>query len=299
MQRLTPWLTLSPDAPVDLQMHTSNSDGSCTPQELVDYLVKEQFALVAITDHERVDTVAQVQRYAAERGLHVLAAVEMSTNWHGRPTDILCFGFDPAHHGLGELARRVRDAEEHWARQMLDALEHEGYRFARQQEVLKNHRGQPKNAGDIYELLLQHGYVHNEQEFNPLFEHLVASGLIQPYDPYRMTNDLVAVVAAAHQSGAICILAHPGRGGTYPRYTPTLLDQLLAEVPLDGIEAYYPTHSDEQREEYLAYARQHNLLVSSGSDSHGLRAATDRAPIKYPARLSQQLLERLGVQLRA
>jgi 3',5'-nucleoside bisphosphate phosphatase len=62
-------------------------------------------------------------------------------------------------------------------------------------------------------------------------------------------------------------------------------------VPIDGIEAYYPAHSDEQIDMFLAYAAEHNLLVSAGSDSHG----PDRLPIKYPAAKCRALLERLGV----
>ncbi|GCE21441.1 PHP domain-containing protein [Dictyobacter kobayashii] len=146
MYQPKPWLTLSPDAPIDLQMHTTNSDGSWTPEELVDYLAKEQFALAAITDHERVDTAAQVQRYAATRGVHILIAAEMSTHWHGQLADLLCYGFDPAHNTLGELAQRVRNREIQDAQNFLAVLQQQGYRFTKQQEVLENHGGQPKKC---------------------------------------------------------------------------------------------------------------------------------------------------------
>ncbi len=57
-------LVLAPDAPVDLQLHTTYSDGEWTPEGLVDYLVQEQFSLVAITDHDRVDTAPALQQLA-------------------------------------------------------------------------------------------------------------------------------------------------------------------------------------------------------------------------------------------
>ncbi|WP_161977657.1 hypothetical protein [Dictyobacter kobayashii] len=139
--------------------------------------------------------------------------------------------------------------------------------------------------------------MKDEEGFISIYDGLVANELIQAYDPRVMTNELATVVEAAHQCGATCVLAHPGRGGMYPVYDPSLLDQLLAEIPIDGIEAYYPTHSPEQRESYLAYAQQHGLVVSSGSDSHGLKVSTDQAPIKYPAHLSQQLLARVGIRV--
>src|SRR2546430_15513188 len=84
-------LVLAPDAVIDLQLHTTFSDGTWTPEQLIDYLLREQFGLVAITDHDRVDTAAMLQLLAAEKQLPLLAAVEMSTSWNGELTDVLCF----------------------------------------------------------------------------------------------------------------------------------------------------------------------------------------------------------------
>ena len=95
------------------------------------------------------------------------------------------------------------------------------------------------------------------------------------------------------RSGGVCLLAHPGRGGYFTCYDVALLDQLRREVSIDGLEVYYPAHTQEQIAMYLEYARKHNLLISSGSDSHG----PTNKPIKYQANLSRHLLERLGIQV--
>jgi len=89
LEALPTHLVLAPDAAIDLQLHTTYSDGTWTPSQLFDYLVSEQFGLVAITDHDRVDTVASLQLLACRKQLPVLAAVEMSTSWKGEPTDLL------------------------------------------------------------------------------------------------------------------------------------------------------------------------------------------------------------------
>lgn len=107
------------------------------------------------------------------------------------------------------------------------------------------------------------------------------------------TTDIAAVVDAAHQSMAVCLIAHPGRGGGYTRFDETLLDELRRTVSIDGIEAYYPAHTSEQTALYVAYAGQHGLLTSSGSDSHGPL----KPPITYRADLSRKLLERLGIEV--
>jgi hypothetical protein len=96
----------------------------------------------------------------------------------------------------------------------------------------------------------------------------------------------------------VVLIAHPGRGKTEPLgftyYTPELLDEVRAEVPLDGIEVYHPTHSPELIATYLDYAHQHDLLISAGSDSHGY---PNRLPTKHRATLCARLLARLGLPI--
>ncbi len=109
------------------------------------------------------------------------------------------------------------------------------------------------------------------------------------------TNPVADVAEAVHESGGVCLIAHPGRGQFYPIFDPPLLDEIRSEAPIDGFEAYYPLHSVEQTVMFVEYARKHDLLTSAGSDSHG----ANRQPIKYPAQDSRKLLEQVGVQIRA
>jgi hypothetical protein len=108
------------------------------------------------------------------------------------------------------------------------------------------------------------------------------------------TNDLAAVVEAAHRSGAVCLLAHPGHEDGFVNYDVQMLDKLRREIPIDGLEVYHPVHTPAQTAMYLEYAQQHHLLISAGSDSHG----PEKPPVKYPAELSRIILERLGIQIK-
>jgi predicted metal-dependent phosphoesterase TrpH len=98
-------LSLAADSVIDLHLHTTFSDGRWTLEPLLDYLLIEQFSLVAITDHDRADIVTAVQQLALDKSLPVLVAVEMTTTWKGEMTDLLCFGFDPSHNALKDLAQ--------------------------------------------------------------------------------------------------------------------------------------------------------------------------------------------------
>ena len=270
------------DAAVDLQMHTTFSDGVWSARELLDYVANEGFEVIAVTDHDSPHTTAEIQRLAAlhHPDVHVLAAVEMSSSWDGELTDLLCFGFDPANNALTPLAERTRQLQRENVRETYDALLRKGYRFPRQHDLLTTSDGEPRQLDDLITLLTAHGYG------DELGAAINGAG-------FRwISEEPAAIVDAAHRSGAICVLAHPGRGDGFTLYDEPTLARFRAVAPIDGLEAYYPLHTPEQTAAYLAYASAHDLLVSAGSDAHGKPA---QWPIKYRAEQSRALLERLGV----
>src|SRR5512147_92585 len=105
MSLSTSGISIAAGSAVDFHLHTVNSDGRWTPDALIDHLLHEEFSLVAVTDHDRVDTTAAVQQLALAKGLPVLVAVGMSCQWKGELTDLLCFGFDPETNTLNALAQ--------------------------------------------------------------------------------------------------------------------------------------------------------------------------------------------------
>jgi predicted metal-dependent phosphoesterase TrpH len=284
LESTTLHLVLAADAAIDLQMHTTYSDGKWAPEQLMDYLVSEQFGLVAITDHDRVDTAVSLQHLARQKQLPVLVAAELSTTWRGEATDILCYGYDPQGKELRDLTQDVLHRQQEITQEVYANLLHKGYVFPRQQEMLKTCGGEPLQWNDLMRLIEEHGYGANKE---------AAKQIMSDAGHFFATNDIAAVVDAAHRCGGVCLIAHPGRGGYFTRYDISLLDQLRQEVPIDGLEAYYPAHTAEQTTMYLEYARQHRLLVSSGSDSH----CPEHKPIKYRAELSRELLERVGINV--
>ena len=286
MLPLTTDLTLAPDAPIDLHMHTTYSDGRWPAQELIDYLVNEGFELVAVTDHDRVDTVAGIQELAVQKQLPVLAGVEMSTEWHGKMGHVLCYGFDPQQNYLRAITEMVVGRQLDNTYEVYEELRRKGYEFTRQEEVLADNGGKLRRPADNGRLLREHGYAPDWQS---------ALQIIREAGFRSIMADMATTVDAAHRSGAVCLIAHPGRNErNFTFYDIALLDQVRAEVPLDGIEVYHPYHSPEMVKAYLEYVRKHNLLLSTGSDSHCIPS---RMPIKHRAEISRELLERVGIQV--
>lgn len=276
-----PSLTL--DAPIDLQIHSTYSDGAWSAEQLLDYVVSEGFALVAVTDHDRPDTTADVQRLAAQRGIYALAAVEMTSLWHGKFVDVLCYGFDPVRKTLQAVAESTMRGQRENIADVYANLRRDGYQFPNAEAILARSNGEPRHFGDVAALLEGHGYADN------LRATVIRAG-------YRwIAADLAVAVEAAHADGGVCLIAHPGRGEPYVFFNLPQLDRLRAAIPIDGLEVYHPSHAPELAAAYLSYARTHGLLISSGSDSHGM---PDQMPIKYRAEISRHLLERVGILVR-
>jgi predicted metal-dependent phosphoesterase TrpH len=267
-------------------MHTTYSDGRWPAQQLIDYLVTEGFQLVSVTDHDRVDKVAEIQAMGAEKHLPILAGVEISTDWNGRMGHMLCYGFDPQQNALRALTEKVVRLQLENTQAVNEELQRKGYSFPRQEELLKENGGKLHRPSDNALLLLEHGYAPNRQ---------MAMQRITEAGYTSVKADMAETVDAVHKSGAVCLIAHPGRresGFTF--YDPALLDQLRSEIPIDGIEIYHPYHNKEIIATYLAYVEKHNLLYSAGSDSHSIPG---RMPNKHRAEIVRKLLERLSVEI--
>ncbi len=301
MNLSTTRLVLASDAAVDLHLHTTYSDGAWAPEQLLDYLVGEQFGLAAITDHDRADTAAALQPLALDKGLPVLVAAEMTTLWQDENTtlrrdemsgllemtDLLCFGFDPDRNDLSGLAQDLLRRQRENTREVYDNLCRKGYVFSQSPGELAAilEKPSPEQPHELAALLRRHGYGAGDPSAGRI--------ILEAGCTFAM-NDLAAVVEAGHRNGGACILAHPGHTDGFVTYDAPMLDKLRRDIPIDGLEVYHPHHTPEQAAMYLEYAQQHGLLISSGSDSH----RPEKPPIKYPAGLSRALLERVGITIK-
>lgn len=282
MNLSTTGLRLTPSASIDLQLHTTHSDGDWTGEQLLDHLLADRFGLAAITDHDRVDITRELQRLAVAKQFPLLVAVEMSAMWKGKLTDMLCYGFDPDDNHLDGLARDVTHRQHENTRQVFNSLLGKGY--ALDPQDLERMLAKPAAQQLPGLLALARKIIQDEKA--------IGQTLLEGGFTY-MTHDPATIAEAAPQSGAICILAHPGRSDGFVYYDEPLLDELRWEAHVDGIEAYYPVHTPEQTALHLAYAGRHHLLVSAGSDSHSSR----KPPIKYRAELCRDFLEQAAIHI--
>jgi 3',5'-nucleoside bisphosphate phosphatase len=270
-------VNIAADDRIDLQIHTIYSDGQWQPMSLFEYLAQAQFRVISITDHDSMEHIGELQALGAAHGVYVIPGVEMSTNWRGMSAHLLCYAAAFTGDALGRLARGIEADQLANTRAVYDELRRRGYHFPPED-------GLPTRPIDNARLLQKHDYAATLDD---------ALRMIADAGYRSITAPLAEVVAVAHASGALAVLAHPGRGGgEIHQYDLTVLDALLADIPLDGIEVRYPTYSDEQVAAYSAFAHERSLLVSAGSDSHGPK---QRLPVAYPASTCTELLALCGV----
>jgi predicted metal-dependent phosphoesterase TrpH len=280
-------LILKPTDPVDIHMHTYASDGRWTPTELADYLAAHGFRVIALADHDTMHSVPEMSRLAAERGIAYIPAVEMTTRWRDRQVHLLVYGAQPG----SEQARPFFDVL---------ALQQEQLRASaeRAAKLLEEHgrfipslpevaMGLPLTPHRVFTAMIRNGHGNNLYQ-----AHNIVRGV---GEPAMVDVPLDQTVAAAHDSGAIAIVAHPGRDDGWGILKEADLDEMRSTVPIDGVEAHYRSYKDADVKRYRDYAEANGLLVSSGSDSHWPNHPVN--PIPWEARWIAPLLERFGIEV--
>lgn len=241
---------------LDLHCHTTYSDGTLTPSQLVDLAVQTGVKALAITDHDTVAGWPEAIQAATEQGVEIVPGVELSTLHLGRSLHILGFYPNPAQ--LAPTLQALLQGRQRRAEVMVAKLADLGCAIDLPQLGI----GVAPSRPHLASALVQAGYAKSVPEAFDRW--LRDSG--PAYVPYE-TITAQAGIALLRDCGAVPVWAHPYlfRGGT----VETLLPDLI-EAGLMGLEVYHPSHSPSQTRTLEQLCRQHGLLLTGGSDYHGL-----------------------------
>lgn len=251
---------------IDLHIHTTATPhhSSWEPEALAAAAAAAGLTIIAVTDHNTTASVRAVQAAGARHGVRVVPGVEIDSGFGGKLWHTLVYGVAPDEPALLALCAAVFERNMADAAALRDELAGRGFRLAGLDDL-----GRPPNVADVGAALAR----QNELPVREPGEDDESAGMryILTAVPggYRPVG-VGEVVEVAHGAGGLAVLAHPGRSkGVYA--IPATAGEIaaLAEAGLDGIEAFYPTHSAGQRSFYRELARRHGLLVTGGSDSHG------------------------------
>jgi len=269
----------------DLHTHTKASDGTCDPAENVRLAKEAGLAAVAITDHDTVAGVPAALQAAAELGVEVIPGVEVSSVARGQ--DIHVLGYFVPHDDAAFQKRLVSLREtRHERNQLLIARLQELGIPITLEKVYRRKQGTDKNIGrpHIAEELIELGAVASIDE--AFAKYLGKEGAAYVNPPRITPQEAIALIKEA---GGAAVLAHPGL------YDADDLVQELIAFGLDGIEVNHPDNDAEQRARYTAWANEHGLVTTGGSDFHGWRGeepfhamlGTHTAPLEAVERLRE------------
>jgi predicted metal-dependent phosphoesterase TrpH len=283
---------------VDLHCHTTASDGLLSPAALVARAAGLGLKIVAITDHDSTDGVAEALEAGRSYGVDVIAGVEINSDVPGAEVHILGFFVDHTDPALSESLRRLRDGRVGRARKMAELLTTMGapVRFERILEL----------AGEgavcrphVARALLEAGHVAT---FEEAFEKFI--GRNGPAYVERLKLTPADACGLIRRAGGLPVLAHPVFFESFGRMKSAIdLDRGLAELKaagLAGVEVYYPGYDVLAIEYLLSLARVHGLLVTGGSDFHGVRPnEPDVGGVYVPSKTVRRLREAWERQARA
>jgi len=267
----------------DLHLHTTASDGSYTPEQLVDFYSSHGFKAVAITDHDAWDAIDPTAELARKVGLEVLPGIELSTAVGDAEIHLLGYYIDYNDREFQVQIRQFKEARIVRAHKMVEKLAELGVRID-VKRVLELARTGSVGRPHVAKALLEEGYVGSPDE---AFARYLRSGApAYVPKPFLSTAEACRLI---HSVGGLCFYAHPGIENR-----DDLIDQFIAEG-MDGIEVWHSKHSPAQVKHYQDLVRQHGLLASGGSDSHGEMLSEGPGHVlRVPYEVVERMKERLG-----
>lgn len=247
---------------VDLHMHTTHSDGSYTPRELVRYAKEKRLDCISVTDHDTLSSYEESAAEAKKQGIELIPGIEISAQFEPGTLHILGFFLDPNHPSLVAALEDVQRARRERNPQIIEKLNQLGIPIT-YEEVQAESGGKQVGRPHFAKVLLKKGVVKSLSE---AFDKYLAKGKPAYLDKRRFSSrDSIRMICEA---GGITSVAHPKQ----MRLSEEALTKELArlrEEGLGGIEVYNSCQSREEASLYKRFAKRFNLLITGGSDFHG------------------------------
>ncbi|WP_349239062.1 PHP domain-containing protein [Petroclostridium sp. X23] len=246
---------------IDLHVHTTASDGSMTPSEVVRYAAKKDLSAIAITDHDTIAGVEEAYIVGNKVGVEVISGIEISVH-DKQELHILGYFVDLHSNELNITLDRLKEYREKRNPRIIEKLNGLGMDIS-MSEVKQIAGTGVVGRPHIAQIMVQKGYVGSVDE---AFSKYLDNGKLAYVERQKLLpQDGISLIK---KSGGLAVLAHP----IYLRKEDDELEVLLAQLidyGLDGIEAYYSEYPADISRKYRALAKRLNLVITGGSDFHG------------------------------
>jgi len=247
---------------IDLHIHSTMSDGTMSPSEIVDLAYKKGLSCIALTDHDTVAGNQEAQERGDVVGLDVISGMELSVSFEKSNVHLLGYLVDSENVSLLSSLNILQGARDKRNLEILQILEEQGIVIT-EKELQKVSGSGQTGRPHIAKILLEKKVVRSMDEAFKIYLGRDGCAYVN-----RFVLDIKSAVDVIHQAGGLAVVAHPYNllkddmdlGETLIR---------LKELGVDGVEAYYPTHSRKFRKQLIKLAEKQGLLLTGGSDYHG------------------------------
>lgn len=250
---------------VDLHTHSTASDGTNSPAELISRAVDRKLRAVALTDHDTIAGLAEAGQAAGRSGVEFVPGIEISTALPGRPGELHVLGYfiDPRSTALDQMNRLLLEGRDARNERLIARLAELGKPVTRAE--LEQVAGGVITRAHFAELMVRHRHVANAQE---AFSKYLGVGGQAYFDKARLTFGQAFDVI--HGAGGLVAIAHPVHLKIESDMELEVLVGRLVDCGADAIEAFHPDHSPAWVRKVQRLAKRFDLCITGGSDYHGM-----------------------------
>ena len=259
----------------DLHIHTSASDGRLSPQEIVLLAIKNKLKYIAITDHDTIDGLLELdeKNLLMQESINIITGIEFSADMPSNEVHILGYCIDLSYCPLQEKLKSLVDVRWNRLDSMLEKLNRLGYAI-KKEEVLEI-AGNTTSIGraHVARCLVEKKYF---KRLGDVFDQLLGKNCPAYEHHAKLTCE--EIIQLITQSGGLSVVAHPGMIGD---------DEIvhnLIDSGVNGIEVFHPKHSKADVIKYMNLAKKHNLIITGGSDFHAIKT-------RYPENLGMFIID--------
>jgi predicted metal-dependent phosphoesterase TrpH len=275
---------------IDLHTHSTASDGSDPPARIAELAERAGCTAVALTDHDRLDGLAEASSRAKELGIELVPGCEISCQ-HQATMHLLVYFIEEGDGPLPDALRRLQRARDDRNRRLAEHLQGLGLPIT-YDEIIAEAGGEGAGRPHVAAILVRKGVVGSVQE---AFDVWLGKGRPGYLDKERLT--VADAIRLARESGALTSLAHPLTLGLDPAALEAAIGE-LAGLGLTALEAIYGRYSPADRAGLAAAAARHGLVVTGGSDHHGaykpdIRVGVGTGDLDVPGAALEALRDRL------
>lgn len=251
----------------DLHIHTKASDGILSATEVIDYAMHINLKGIAITDHDTVNSLEVATRYIQEFNipLEFVPGIELNTDYNDAEVHILGYFIDFSYQPMLDRLVELRQSRHERAEKMIEKLHNMGL-VINLDMVQRLAEGDLIGRPHIARALVEKGYVFSVKE---AFDKYISKGRPAYVPRYKFLP--AEAMDIIRNAGGISILAHPGL------IKNNYIIHEIISLGVEGLEVYYPEHSQAQIDYYLKLCKEKGLLITGGSDFHGMGSTESRS----------------------